>query len=298
MNWNRFLKLCAHLLCGCVVAGAAKPDVAPAAETNAPAQWRQPGQRSEIQFGDADLPLTLHAMMEGTTETPCLTVRLPDDYSPTNTYPLLVYVPGNDGGPKGNIYNAETIAGPRGWIAASLPLFKKSIDRSEPAGGVIVSFEDYPVLSKAYRVMLGRLFERVPNIDREKSALVGFSNGAITIGVLVSSHDEFILTHFRNFCLVDQGMFHLTDLHKSWARDCRFLILVGDQEDFGRELKIRQSQFQQDAWKLLNVNVSCRILKNTGHEFNEPQMAVVREWLQNDVMNRQNSQSNTNDLPH
>ena len=218
-------------------------------------------------------------------------MRLPDDYSRTNTYPLLVYVPGNDGGPKGNIRNAETIAGPRGWIAATLPLFKKSIDLGEPAGGVLVSFEDYPVLSNAYRVMLGRLFERIPNINSEKSAMAGFSNGAITIGVLVSSHDEFILTHFRNFCLVDQGMFHLTDLHKSRACDSRFLILVGDREDMGRDVKIRQSQLQQDAWSLLHVNLSCRILKDTGHEFNEPQMAVVRDWLQNEVMKGRNSQS-------
>jgi hypothetical protein len=51
---------------------------------------------------------------------------------------------------------------------------------------------------------------------------------------------------------------------------------------------------QQDAWKLLNVNVSCRILKDTGHEFNEPQMEVVGEWLRNEVAKGQNPQSNTN----
>jgi predicted esterase len=203
----------------------------------------------------------------------------------------VVYVPGNDGGPKGNLYNAQTIAGPHGWIAATLPLFKKAIDRSEPVGGVVVSLEDYPVLSKAYATMLGRLFERVPNIDREKSAMVGFSNGAITISVLVSNHDEFILTHFRNFCLVDQGMFHLTDLYKSRTRGCRFLIMVGDQEDWGRDLRIKQSELIEDSWKLLNVNVSHRILKNTGHEFNGPQMEAVGEWLRNDVANAPKVQS-------
>jgi len=244
--------------------------------------WAQelvPGKVVEISFPEAALPPTLHSMMNGTTNAPAMTVRLPDDYNPTNTYPLLVYVPGNDGGRKGNIYNAQTIAGPRGWIVASLPLFKQAIDRSEVSGGLIVSLEDYPAISKAYGLMLGRLFERVPNIDRKRSALVGFSNGAITIGVLVSGHDEFILTHFKNFCIVDNGMFHLTDLHKKDARDGRYLILVGDQEDMGRQLKIRQGQLQQDSWQLLGVNVSCQIMKDTGHEFNEPQMALVREWL-------------------
>jgi predicted esterase len=255
-------------------------------------QALEPGKEITISFADAGLPPTLYSMMHGTNVAPCLTVRLPDDYNPTNTYPLLVYVPGFDGGPKGNIGNAKTIAGPRGWIAATVPLFKKSVDRGELQGGVIVGFEDYAVLSEAYRAMLSRLFERIPNIDREKSAMVGFSNGAITIAVLVSNHDEFILTHFKNFCLVDQGMFHLADLHKSRTRDCRFLILVGDREDFGREMRIKQSQLLVDSWKLLQVNLTCRILKDTGHEFNEPQMEVVNEWLRNGAANDRNAQSN------
>jgi predicted esterase len=268
------------------------PGNSPAAGT----KTLQPGQEIEISFADAGLPPTLYSMVNGMAVTPCVTVRLPDDYNPTNTYPLLVYVPGFDGGTKGNIYNAETIAGPRGWIVATLPLFKKSIDPSEPAGGVIISFEDYPVISRAYRTMLGRLFERIPNIDREKSAMVGFSNGSITIAVLVSNHDEFILSHFRNFCLVDHGMFHLADLHKSRARDCRFLLLVGDQEGLGRDVKIRQAQLQQDAWKLLGVNVTCQIMKDTGHEFNQPQMELVGEWLRKEVIKDQNSQTNTSSL--
>jgi hypothetical protein len=239
----------------------------------------QPGAVIEIPFAGDQLPPTLYSMMNGVVSAPVLTIQLPDDYEPHKRYPLVLYVPGNDGGPKGNISNARTIAGPRGWIAATLPLFKKSIDPSEPAAGVIVGLEDYAVLSIAYRTMLGRLFDRVPNIDREKSAMVGFSNGAITIAVLLSNHDEFVLTHFRSFCLVDHGMFHLTDLHKQRARGGRFLILVGDRQDYGRDLKLRQSQLQQDSWRLLGVDVSYRVLEETGHEFRERHMAIVQDWL-------------------
>jgi predicted esterase len=292
MNRKQFLKNAVSSLCFCAATGMLAPGNSPAAGT----KTLQPGQEIEISFADAGLPPTLYSMMNGTAVTPCVTVRLPDDYNPTNTYPLLVYVPGNDGGTKGNIYNAETIAGPRGWIVATLPLFKKSIDRNEPAGGVIISFEDYAVISKAYRTMLGRLFERIPNIDREKSAMVGFSNGSITIAVLVSNHDEFILSHFKNFCMVDHGMFHLADLHKSRARDCRFLLLVGDQEGLGRDVKVRQAQLQQDAWKLLGVNVTCQIMKDTGHEFNQPQMEIVGDWLRNYAAKIPGSQTSTNNL--
>jgi predicted esterase len=247
------------------------------------AQSLIPGKVTDIEYPNTDLPPTLYTMMTGTDAESCLSVRLPDDYDPGKKYPLLVYVPGLHGGPKGNIGNAETIAGPNGWIVASLPLFKKSIDRDEVSGGLLVSLEDYSTISKAYQTMLGRLFELIPNIDREKSAMVGFSNGAITIGVLLSCHDEFILTHFKNFCLVDNGMFHLMDLHKKYAKDCRYLVLVGDKEDMGRELKIRQSKLLQDAFQLLEINLTYQIMKDTGHEFNERQMDIVGRWVKNET---------------
>ena len=246
------------------------------------AQQLNPGKTNELTFPNADLPPILHTMMTGEQAVPTLTYRLPDDYDSTKTYPLIVYVPGWDGGLKGNIYNAQTIAGTHGWIAATLPLFKKTVDRSEPAGGLIVSMEDYPIIAKCYGVMLGKLFETVPNIDRERSAMVGFSNGAQTIAVLLSLHDEFILTHFKNFCLVDHGMFHLTDLHKKYSRDCRYLVLVGDKQDMGRELKIQRSKLLQEEMKILGVNLTYQILKDTGHEFREKEMTIVGKWIRNE----------------
>jgi hypothetical protein len=256
------------------------------------AQELTPGKVTDLVFSDASLPPTLHAMMTHQAVTPTMTVRLPDDYDSSKTYPLLVYVPGFDGGVKGNIGNAQTIAGNRGWIVASVPLCKKTVDTSEPAGGMLVSFEDEPIIARSYELMLGRLFALVPHIDRERSAMVGFSNGALTIAVLVSCHDEFILDHFRNFCLVDHGMFHLTDLHKQGVRDCRFLVLVGDKQDMGRELKIRQSKLLQDEWKLLGVHLSYQIMKDTGHEFGDRQMAKVGEWLRNPASADSSAQKN------
>lgn len=243
-----------------------------------------PGSIIEIPFEGQDLPPTLYRMFTGGEEPAGLRVRLPDDYSPDRGFPVLVYVPGYHGGPKGNLDNAVSIAGNRGWITASLPLFKKTLDRREPSGGLIVSFEDYPVLSRAYGLLLGRLFEMIPNTDRDNSAMVGFSNGALTIAVLVSCHDELILSKFRNFCLVDHGMTHLTDLHKTGARESRFLIAVGDREDYGRSLKIRGAELRRDEWKLLGVNVDFRILENTGHEFETRHMELVGRWLRREPL--------------
>jgi hypothetical protein len=267
----------------CFLFGCLLPVLTQAA-AGIPGPELRPGAVIDVPFDRAGLPPSLYEMFTAGTEPPGLQVRLPDDYSQDRNFPVLVYVPGYHGGPRGNLANAEAIAGPTGWIAASLPLFKKTLDRSEPAGGLPVSFEDVPVLSKAYGILLGRLFEMIPNTDRDNSAMVGFSNGALAIAVLVSCHDEFILSRFRNFCLVDHGMAHLTDLHKAGSRESRYLILAGDREDFGRSLKIRGAELRRDEWKLLGVNVECRILEDTGHEFEPRHMELVGRWLRREPL--------------
>lgn len=245
----------------------------------AAAQELTAGKTVEIAFDAAGLPPTLYTMMTGDRVPPILTFRLPDDYRPGLSYPLLVYVPGFHGNRAGNIGNAEMIAGHTGWIVATLPLFKAAVDEAEPGQGIIVSLEDYSVISKAYATMLGRLFELVPNIDRSRSGMVGFSNGALTLAVLLSTHDAFIRSHFRSFVLVDHGQAHLTDLHKSDVRDGRYLLLFGDQPDYGRDLKLRGCALQQDQWRLLGVNLTCEIMKGVGHAFPPEYMSRVGQWL-------------------
>ena len=243
------------------------------------AQQLAPGAVVEIPFRDPGLPPTLYSMMTGADRTPVLALRLPDDYDPSRRHPLLVYVPGLHGGRAGNIGNALAIAGPRGWVVASLPLFKAEVDAAEVGGGLLIGFRDYPVLGSAYRAMLGRLLELVPNVDAARSAMVGFSNGSLALAVLLTSHDEFVLGHFRRFVLVDQGMFHLTDLHETGARDAHYLILVGDQPGEGRDLKLRGCALQQDSWRLLGVDLTCEIMRGTGHAFPPEAMTRVGRWL-------------------
>lgn len=246
----------------------------------APAEEVAPGEIVEVAFPQVALPPSLYSVVMETPQPPILTYRLPDNYDPTQHYPLLVYVPGFHGGSSGNIGNAQTIAGHEDWVVASLPLFKGTFDRDEISGGIRIGFSDYPALSKAYGTMLGRLFALVPNIDTERSAMVGFSNGALAIAVLVSNHDEFVLSHFKSFCFVDQGMFHLTDLHKRRARGGRYLVLSGDdQTDPGRDLMIREGRLLEETWSMVGVDLSFHVMPDTGHEFRKPQMALVARWL-------------------
>ena len=113
--------------------------------------------------------------------------------------------------------------------------------------------------------------------------MVGFSSGAITIGVLIYTHHAFVLKHFRNFCLVDQGMFHLCDTHKKGARESRFLLLLGDdRKGVGRQLMIRQSQLLQDVAKYHGVSLTYQSMKDTGHEFEDHRMKLVGDWIRHE----------------
>ena len=245
-------------------------------EPSGASEWA-PVQR--ITFLDEELPPNLYSVYTGDDKDSYVQYCLPADYNKGKTYPLILYVPGFHGHPGGNIDNARDIGNGHECIVASLPLFKEHVDRSEVANGVIVSFSDYPVLSKAYKTILERFYQTIPNVDRTRSSMVGFSNGAITIGVLLSMHDTYLLERFQNFCLVDHGMFHLADLHKSLAKDRRYLILVGDQEDFGRELKLRGARLIEDSYKMLNINIESRILGNTGHELTAECKKDIGNWI-------------------
>jgi predicted esterase len=64
----------------------------------------------------------------------------------------------------------------------------------------------------------------------------------------------------------------------------------------GRDLKLRGSQLQQDSGKLLGVDVSWRVLKETGHEFNAPQMEIVGKWLRNETI-RESTADGDSTLP-
>jgi len=238
-----------------------------------------PNDVQRIEFRSGELPATLYRAFTGNKTDAFLEYCLPADYSKKKNYPLLLYIPGFHGHPGGNIRNALDIADNRECIVASLPLFKANIDRSEPGKGLIIGFSDYSVLAGAYKVMLEKFFQAVPNIDSQKSAMVGFSNGAIAIAVLVSSHDEYILNKFHSYCLVDQGMFHLTDLHKTPTKNHRFLILVGDKIDYGRNLKIRGAKLVQDAYQLIGCRIESRILQNTGHELTQNCMKDIGTWV-------------------
>lgn len=162
----------------------------------------EPNARWHLYF--PDLPNTLAAMVTGEKQPTQLTVRLPANYSANGKFPLFLFLNGGNGGFGDRMPVDRATIGSNDFICANLPLFKRSI-ASTNRDDITVVMEDYETISNAYQIMLQKLFDTVPNITRERSALAGFSNGAHTIGFLLERHDEFILQNFQSFALVEGG---------------------------------------------------------------------------------------------
>jgi hypothetical protein len=82
--------------------------------------------------------------------------------------------------------------------------------------------------------MLQKLFDTVPNIATERSAIGGFSNGAHALGLLLDRQDEFILRHFRSFELVEGGFGSLAatvgiPVMSPALKKSRILVVYGDK---------------------------------------------------------------------
>ena len=98
------------------------------------------GPVQTLTFDGDDLPENLCSMVTGDTAASVLRYRLPADYDPERTYPLVLYVPGHHGRRGGNLQNAMDIGDGHDCVVASLPLFKAGVDRTEIGEGLIVGF--------------------------------------------------------------------------------------------------------------------------------------------------------------
>ena len=235
-----------------------------------------------LEFTFPELPPTLHAMRTGDRSPTMASVHLPRDYSRRKQFPLLVYLEGGRGEPgdRTGLAKVRKITGSRGFIAASLPLFKKKIDPREPhAGLLIAAYDDYPRIARAYSAMLARIFAAVPNIDPGRSALGGFSNGAHTVALLLSGLHAPTLRCFRHFYLIDGGS-HLTSFHKAALADKNFLFMVGAvRGDRRRRAWLRLLEANCALARERTRNMTFYRMPGVGHRFPDRCAPFIRRWI-------------------
>lgn len=186
----------------------------------------EPDKILRLEF--PEVGATLSSLETGEAQPARLIAQLPANYSPEGRFPLFVFLNGGDGGRGNDLPVGRETVGSNDFICVNLPLFKRA-----PLDAFLISMPDFETVSRAYRVMLGKLLDTVPNISAERSAFGGFSAGAHTTGVLLAGRDEFILKHFRAFYLLEGGFGPLAAhvLNSPKMKPYRFLIMRGDQPD-------------------------------------------------------------------
>lgn len=240
---------------------------------------------STLHFEFPDLPDTLATMVTGDYQPPRLTATLPENYHPEGKFPLLVFLlPYGRGEPHPP---TRHLVGKRDFICVHLPTFKQCRDKDEPHRGILVSMGDLPTVSHAYRTMLQKLFEAVPNIEPERSAMGGFSNGGFTTAMLLAGQDEFILRHFRAFFFVEgANPLAANVLHKPVMRRNRYLILRGN--DFNGAA-VREAEFHLDrALALLareyGLDLIFIVMNGARHEFPDEYAIQLGQWLRGEKL--------------
>ena len=236
-----------------------------------------------VRFDFPELPDTLCTKVTGRRQPARLTAQLPTNYSRESTFPLFVFLNGGDGG-RANSPLGREIVGPRDFICVSLPLFKRTFDTNE-AGGLLISMDDFQTVSTAYRPMLQRLLDTVPNIATEGNAFGGGSNGAHVTAVLLAGQDDFILRHFRSFFFWEGGADILAGhvLEKTISKRCRFLLIRGDQPQNGepgfREYYTHLCRALEYAAETNHLDFTSIIVHGYSHEFPSEYFPIIDKWV-------------------
>lgn len=243
-----------------------------------------------LRFEFPELPDTLLSVSTGDRQPALLTATLPANYTKEGRFPLFLYLNGSEGGRGDTPERGRSVIGDRDFICMSLPLFKRRVDPSEMARGLMISMDDFAILGSSYRAMLQKLLDTVPNIAPERSAIGGFSNGGHATGVLLAGQDDFILEHFRQFFFMEGGIGPLMAnvLQKKSLTRCRILVLYGDShgDPSGQARPTFQgvSQFLTSSAQRHKLDFTFISMRGYGHAQAKPYLDVIGQWARGEKL--------------
>ena len=234
----------------------------------------EPGAVFSFKFHD--LPKTLYEMHTGKWNPAMMTVRMPDNYNTNDKFPLLVFLRGGDGSDC-KAPGEQAITGGKDYIFVVMPLFQIDMTDKSAAGGLFIMPYDYVVMAPAYKAMLAKLKQEVPNLRYEGSTLGGFSNGAHTIAALIDYANFDVLNSFENFFLVDGG-FSLARPQNLGGRN--LLLLFGGMDE-GELTVARRANGNRILQAAQAAGVKCEFkeMPGVGHAFPAEQYPVVHGWM-------------------
>ena len=195
-------------------------------------------------------------------------LKLPADFDAAKKYPLVVWLGGGEGGnqPSGAFLPAGD------FILVGLPYPKGA---NNPAQANMVG--DYAQVWAYHRFMLDEIAKVIPNIDKSRSIIAGFSNGAHAIdGMLRLSGRPKLTDYFGVFVFADGGgtgytsLGALPDLKGKFAYAC-----WGGEKGSNKP----NTSHLPKALKAKGATVVGSEMAGVGHAFADSEHAKVAEWL-------------------
>jgi hypothetical protein len=196
-------------------------------------------------------------------------LKLPANYDAAKKYPLVVWL---EGGVGGNTPSKAFL--PEGdFILVGLPYPKGA---NNPAFAPMVG--DYAKVWAYQRFMLDEIAKVIPNLDRSRSIIAGFSNGGHAIdGMLRLSSGPKLTDYFGVFIFVDGGgtayssLGALNDLKGKFAYAC-WGELKGSNKPNTSHLPA--------ALKAKGATVVGSEMVDVGHAFAPSEYPKIAEWLE------------------
>ena len=196
-------------------------------------------------------------------------LKLPAAYDAAKKYPVVVWLAGGEGSnqPSGAFLPAGD------FIVVGLPYPKGANNPSQPN-----MVGDYAKVWTYHRFMLDEIAKVIPNVDKTRSIIAGFSNGGHSIdGMLRLSSGPKLTDYFGIFVFADGGgtvyssKGNLPNLAGKFAYAC-----WGGEKGSN---KPATSQLPK-ALKAKGATVVGSEMAGVGHAFAESEHAKVAEWLE------------------
>ncbi len=217
---------------------------------------------ASLKFDFPELPIDRYGAMAACK------LKLPENYDLTKKYPLVAWLGGGDGtnSPKSSFL-------PEGdFIVVGLPYPKAAINPSQPS-----MVGDYAKVWAYQRFMLDEIAKVIPNIDKSRSIIAGFSNGGHSIdGMLRLSSGPKLTDYFGIFIFADGGgsayssKGNLPNLKDKFAYAC-----WGSEKGSNKPA----TSLLPKALKSKGATVVGSEMAGVGHSFAETEHPKVAEWL-------------------
>jgi hypothetical protein len=201
-------------------------------------------------------------------------VSIPNDYDPAKPVPLLVWIAGGKGGnmPGGGFALVDKAH----WAVAALPYPSTA---PTPADS-LADKSNMDIILGYHKTMLEEVVKLLPNLDPKLRVVVGFSNGAHTIGTNIARGEKEFTELFNAFVIIEGGG-DVAEARKKLRGKYAYLAWGNDIAKKGSKDYMGSIR---ECVKDAKLETSTHEMDGVGHSFPDSEKVLVKEWIAKTVV--------------